>query len=131
MTRPPSSPPRLTVTFAHHGHLTVTVAGELGFDNADQFADTVAHALSDGPVDGDAVHPATEPAAPTSARCLVLDMTGLTYFDSYALSVLLSLRGTATAHGLRLVLAHRPTHLDRLLRRTGVHPLFDHPALPA
>ncbi len=132
MTRMPSSPLRLTVTSAHHRHLTVTVVGDLGFENADQLADTVTRALCDKPVSDAAVHAAgtgsTEPAAPTATRCVVLDMTGLTHFDSYALSVLLSLRSTATAHGVRLVLAHRPAHLDRLLRRTGVHPLFDHPA---
>ncbi|QQQ74241.1 STAS domain-containing protein [Saccharothrix sp. 6-C] len=133
MTRLPSSPLRLTVTSAHHRRLTVAVAGDLGFENADQLADTVARALRGGPV-GDAAVPAAgatsaEPA--TAERRLVLDMTGLTHFDSYALSVLLSLRGTAAEHGMRLVLDHRPAHLDRLLRRTGVHPLFDEPALPA
>lgn len=124
MTRRPSSPLRLTVTSARHRHLTVTVVGDLGFDNADQLADTVTHALDDRPVGDEVPHPA-------DAGRLVLDMTALTYFDSYALSVLLSLRGIAADHGMRLVLAHPPAHLDRLLRRTGVRPLFDHPALPA
>ncbi|NUT45772.1 MAG: STAS domain-containing protein [Saccharothrix sp.] len=135
MTRLPPSPLRLTVTSALPRRLTVTVTGELGFGNADQLADVVGRALRDKPVGDVAGHPpapgAAEPAsgpeAPTPGRCLVLDMAGLTHFDSYALSVLLALRDTAAAHDMLLVLAHRPAHLDRLLRRTGVHALFDHP----
>ena len=83
--------------------LTVTVAGPLDFDTAEELLETVAKALAEN----------------RAQPLLTLDLADLTLCDSMGLSALLSVRRRATADGIRLVLLSRPRHLDRLLELTG------------
>jgi anti-anti-sigma factor len=58
---------------------------------------------------------------------LHLDLSGLTFLDSAALSGLLLIHRRATQSDVQLHLDHRPPFLDRVLRVTGLFPHFVSP----
>jgi anti-anti-sigma factor len=87
-------------------------------------------------VSGDVDYEAADEVVETASQLLVeqsdlidlhLDLSGLTFLDSAALSGLLLLHRRATQSGVALHLDHRPAFLDRVLQVTG---LYDHLAAP-
>ncbi|MFJ5228534.1 STAS domain-containing protein [Kitasatospora sp. NPDC088391] len=93
--------------------VTVRIDGELDHESCEDLLRAVADHL----------------AAAPAARAVRLDCGGMTLCDSMGLSALLQIRRDTAAAGLRLLLDHRPAHLDRLLRLTGTtaHLLGDTP----
>lgn len=90
---------------APDGILYVTLAGDLGWDGAEELLDATRTHLD----------PA---AAPADLR---VDCAGLTLCDSTGLSALLALHRLAEAAGVPLHLDRRPPFLDRLLLLTGTY----------
>ncbi|GGR18176.1 STAS domain-containing protein [Streptomyces roseolus] len=90
---------------APDGILSVTLAGDLAWDSADELLDAVRAHLD----------PASVPAG------LRVDCAGLTLCDSTGLSALLALHRLAEAAGVPLHLDRRPPFLDRLLLLTGTY----------
>jgi anti-anti-sigma factor len=65
-----------------------------------------------------------EAAQRLEPRELVIDLDGLSFMDSTGLYVLLRAYRTAKSNGYSLMLRRVPDHAMRLLRLTGVVPLF-------
>ena len=65
-----------------------------------------------------------EAAQKLEPRELVIDLDGLSFMDSTGLYVLLRAYRSAKSNGYSLMLRRVPDHAMRLLRLTGVVPLF-------
>ncbi|MFJ4675422.1 MULTISPECIES: STAS domain-containing protein [unclassified Kitasatospora] len=82
---------------------TVPVDGELDHESCGELVRAVAGHL----------------AARPRVDVVRLDCGGMSLCDSMGLSALLQIRRDVDAAGRRLLLDHRPAHLERLLRLTG------------
>ena len=89
------------------GHVVVAPAGELDLSNDDRLEDEVrAHRRA-------------------GARRVVLDLRAVTFLDSSALRVLLSLRNAARRDGHELVLVPGPRAVQRVFELSRTRALFD------
>jgi anti-anti-sigma factor len=86
---------------------TLRVVGDLDYLTIDDLVDTASQLL----------------AQQVGLVNLHLDLSGLTFLDSAALSGLLLIRRRTTQSDVQLHLDHRPPFLDRVLHVTG---LFQH-----
>jgi anti-anti-sigma factor len=86
----------------------VQVTGDLDYESADEVVEAASQLL----------------ARQVDLTELHLDLSGLTFLDSTALSGLLLLHRRTTQSGVQLHLDHRPAFLDRVLRVTGLHGHF-------
>ncbi|BAJ26353.1 MULTISPECIES: STAS domain-containing protein [Kitasatospora] len=88
---------------APHRAVTVRVEGELDHESCEELVRAVAAHL----------------AAQPPYQVVRVDCAAMSLCDSMGLSALLQIRRDTDAAGRRLLLEHRPAHLDRLLRLTG------------
>lgn len=95
----------LTVT-ATAPSACLRVAGDLDYQTIDELVDTATRLL------GEQVDLAD----------LRLDLSGLGFLDSAALSGLLLIHRRTSEAGVHLYLDHRPPFLDRVLQVTGLFP---------
>ncbi|MEU5384001.1 STAS domain-containing protein [Kitasatospora cineracea] len=101
MSTSPVPPPRPTAGPSRTA--TVPVEGELDYESCGELLRAVAAHL----------------AARPRVDVVRVDCGGMSLCDSMGLSALLQVRRDVDAAGRRLLLDHRPAHLERLLRLTG------------
>jgi anti-sigma B factor antagonist len=89
------------------GLLRAAIDGELDLDCADRIRDSLAAA-----------------AALPACRFLQLDVSALTFIDSYALGALVSARNTAAAGGVTLTLTNPSAPVRKAIRVTGLGDVF-------
>ena len=107
--RPPIDYMNFSVTIAKTGRSAcVRVTGDLDYESADEVVEAASRLL----------------AQEVGLLDLHLDLSGLTFLDSAALSGLLLLHRRTTQSGVQLHLDHRPAFLDRVLQVTGLHSHF-------
>jgi stage II sporulation protein AA (anti-sigma F factor antagonist) len=92
------------------GLVRVSLDGELDLDCADQVRDSLAEA-----------------ARQPGCRHLEVDVSGLTFIDSYALGALVSARNTAVAAGVALTLADPSPPVRKAIQVTGLGDMFGLP----
>lgn len=92
------------------GVLLAELDGELDLDCADTVRDTLAAA-----------------ATGTGCRSLVVDVSRLSFIDSYALGALVSARNTAAAAGVTLSLAEPSPPVRKAIEVTGLAEVFGLP----
>lgn len=92
------------------GLLLAELDGELDLDCADTVRDTLAAA-----------------AAGTGCRFLVVDVSRLSFIDSYALGALVSARNTAAAAGVTMSLAKPSPPVRKAIEVTGLADVFGLP----
>lgn len=98
----------LTEHSSDEGHTVFAVAGQLDLNSAEELTEAVERALAKDP-----------------AVRLVVDLTGLTFWDAFGLAGLLRAHGRADAStGAGLSLANVPAQLARYLRETGLADRF-------
>jgi anti-sigma B factor antagonist len=93
------------------GLLSASVDGELDLDTADGVRDALAEA-----------------AALPGCRFLQVDVSRLTFIDSYALGALVSARNTAAGAGVTLTLADPSPPVRKAIEVTGLADVFGLPA---
>ena len=93
------------------GLVRATLDGELDLDRADQVRDSLADA-----------------AQQPGCRHLEVDVSGLTFIDSYALGALVSARNSAAAAGVGLTLANPSPPVRKAVQVTGLGQMFGLPA---
>ena len=89
------------------GRVRATLDGELDLDCADQVRDSLAAA-----------------AQQPGCRHLEVDVSGLTFIDSYALGALVSARNTAVGAGVALTLANPSPPVRKAVQVTGLAQMF-------
>ncbi len=92
------------------GLVTASLDGELDLDTADAVRDTLVAA-----------------AARPGCRFLQVDVSQLTFIDSYALGALVSARNTAAGAGVTLTLAHPSPPVRKAIQVTGLADVFGLP----
>jgi anti-anti-sigma factor len=93
------------------GLILATLDGELDLDCADKVRDSLA-----------------ESARQPECRFLRVDVSQLTFIDSYALGALMSARNTAAAAGATLTLANPSGPVRKAIEVTGLSDVFGLPA---
>lgn len=93
------------------GLILATLDGELDLDCADKVRDSLA-----------------ETARLPECRFLRVDVSQLTFIDSYALGALMSARNTAAAAGVTLTLAAPSGPVSKAIEVTGLSDVFGLPA---
>ena len=96
------------------GVLAAGLAGELDLNTADEVRDSLAAA-----------------AVGTGCRFLVVDVSRLSFIDSYALGALISARNSAAAAGVPLTLVDPSPPVRKALEVTGLAAVFGLEAGPA
>ena len=91
----------------HDGLVRASLDGELDLDCADQVRDSLAEA-----------------ARQPGCRHLEVDVSGLTFIDSYALGALVSARNTAVGAGVALTLANPSPPVRKAVGVTGLAQMF-------
>ena len=94
----------------HDGLVRASLDGELDLDCADQVRDSLAEA-----------------ARQPGCRHLEVDVSGLTFIDSYALGALVSARNTAVGAGVALTLANPSPPVRKAVQVTGLGQMFGLP----
>ncbi len=89
------------------GTVRASLDGELDLDCADQVRDSLAEA-----------------ARQPGVRHLRVDVSGLTFIDSYALGALVSARNSATGAGVALTLADPSPPVRKAVQVTGLAQMF-------
>jgi anti-sigma B factor antagonist len=89
------------------GLLTAAIGGDLDLDCADRVRDSLAAA-----------------AGAPSCRFLRVDVSQLTFIDSYALGALVSARNTAAAGGVTLTLTNPSAPVQKAIQVTGLSDVF-------
>ena len=92
------------------GLLVAALDGELDLDSADEVRDSLASA-----------------ATGTGCRYLHVDVSGLTFIDSYALGALVSARNSAAAAGVTLTLTNPSQPVRKAIQVTGLADVFGLP----
>ena len=94
------------------GLVVAALSGELDLDRADAIRDSLAAtSASDG------------------CRYLNVDVSEVTFIDSYALGALVSARNTAASNGVSLTLTHPSQPVRKAIQVTGLNDVFGLPAL--
>jgi len=93
------------------GVITAGLHGELDVDTADTVRDSLA-----------------EVAVRPECRFLQVDVSGLTFIDSYAMGALVSARNTAAAAGATLTLTRPSPPVRKAIEVTGLGDVFGLPA---
>ena len=92
------------------GTVRASLDGELDLDCADQVRDSLAEA-----------------ARQPGVRHLRVDVSGLTFIDSYALGALVSARNSAAAAGVTLTLVDPSQPVRKAIQVTGLADVFGLP----
>ncbi|BCJ49074.1 hypothetical protein Asp14428_05490 [Actinoplanes sp. NBRC 14428] len=92
------------------GVLLAALDGDLDLDCADEVRDSLASA-----------------ARGTGCRYLHVDVSGLTFIDSYALGALVSARNSAAAAGVTLALVDPSPPVRKAIQVTGLADVFGLP----
>ncbi|MFD8596007.1 STAS domain-containing protein [Kitasatospora sp. NPDC059646] len=107
--RPATGPDlRVTVERVSESVCVVRPVGDMDMDRRHQFAAALDEAMQ-----------------PPAARVVVVDLAGLGFCDSTGVNALLTARTTASAAGIRLVVAGPSQQMLRLLEATGADEVFD------
>jgi anti-sigma B factor antagonist len=93
------------------GLVVATLAGEMDLDRADAVRDSLAAA-----------------AASSECRYLNVDVSEVTFIDSYALGALVSARNTAASNGVSLTLTNPSQPVRKAIQVTGLSHVFGLPA---
>jgi anti-sigma B factor antagonist len=93
------------------GLVVAALAGEMDLDRADAVRDSLAAAAASG-----------------ECRYLNVDVSEVTFIDSYALGALMSARNTAAAAGVTLTLAAPSGPVRKAIEVTGLSDVFGLPA---
>ena len=96
------------------GLVVAALAGEMDLDRADAVRDSLAAAAASG-----------------ECRYLNVDVSEVTFIDSYALGALVSARNTAASHGVSLTLTDPSQPVRKAVQVTGLSDVFGLPASPA
>ena len=96
------------------GLVVAALAGEMDLDRADAVRDSLAAAAASG-----------------ACRYLAVDVSEVTFIDSYALGALVSARNTAASHGVSLTLTDPSQPVRKAIQVTGLNDVFGLPASPA
>ena len=94
------------------GLVVAALTGEIDLDRADAVRDSLAGA-----------------AAGEKLRYLRVDVSEVTFIDSYALGALVSARNTAASKGVTLTLANPSQPVRKAIQVTGLNDVFGLPAI--
>lgn len=95
-------------------------------------ADGLVVAALSGEIDldrADAVRDSLSAAAAGECRYLRVDVSEVTFIDSYALGALVSARNTAASSGVTLTLANPSQPVRKAIQVTGLNDVFGLPAM--
>ena len=93
------------------GLVVAALSGELDLDRADAIRDSLAATSASG-----------------GCRYLNVDVSEVTFIDSYALGALVSARNTAASNGVSLTLANPSQPVRKAIQVTGLNHVFGLPA---
>lgn len=93
------------------GLVIAVLSGELDLDRADAIRDSLAAASTSG-----------------ASRYLNVDVSEVTFIDSYALGALVSARNTAASNGVSLTLTNPSQPVRKAIQVTGLSHVFGLPA---
>ncbi|GAA3340622.1 hypothetical protein GCM10020358_28910 [Amorphoplanes nipponensis] len=93
------------------GLVVAVLSGEMDLDRADAVRDSLAAAAAAG-----------------ECRYLNVDVSDVTFIDSYALGALVSARNTAASNGVSLTLTNPSQPVRKAIQVTGLNHVFGLPA---
>ena len=94
------------------GLVVAALSGEIDLDRADAVRDSLAAA-----------------AGASECRYLRVEVSEVTFIDSYALGALVSARNTAASSGVTLTLANPSQPVRKAIQVTGLNDVFGLPAI--
>jgi anti-sigma B factor antagonist len=96
------------------GLVVAALSGEMDLDRADAVRDSLAAAAASG-----------------ACRYLNVDVSEVTFIDSYALGALVSARNTAASNGVSFTLTNPSQPVRKAIQVTGLNHVFGLPATTA